>query len=867
MKYKRLALFAVLSMILLAFAISAAEINSSNYKQSVIISDGGLTNTSSANYIQSITIGGITGQINSSNYKNLLGFFYTMEAEDNVVPIVNAVLNKSLTNIHINDIINITANVTDDVELSYCQIIINQSGPTALEYINISLSGTSGQCSNVSKVTLPIGSVINYTIRVNDSSDNWKTNDTIITVVNSVPTVSSVVLNSSSGTNTTNENLTGYITSSDADNHNITLVYNWYKNGTLNATSAFINDANLISYWPFNNDTYDYKAGNDGTFYGGATINKTNYQVGGGSVEFDGLDDYINLSNDASLNPNSSITLAAWVKSNANGYVIVKDPPACSGTSAFESPVTAVASTEHSATYTAIKARDGLLNTYWFSVYNGIPGWIYFDLGSVKCMSAINISVYHLDSPETMDISVSDDASSWTNVLTGVQETSEAGWDEITFTETSGRYLRLDITAAQRNTYSMVTELQVKTREEGKSDVPYSLSTFNGGEFLIKNNSKGYTANGSSSINDGNWHHLSATYNGSIMKIYIDGTLRGTNTSFSGNLPTNNDSVFIGKHYDSSNPSDYFNGTIDEVMIFNRDLTASEIKQLYDGSRHGGDVLDYNLTSIGDNWTLGAIPVDYLDIGAEVNSSQLEIISGLPSKVSLSSPTNNSVITNRTPRFNWTVATGITPITYELLIQRESCQDLESCVTDLINVTGIEDTNYTITDLLDVDAVYNWTVRANNSAGYGEYADTFNFTINSLISLTLPTSSVDFGTLALGSNENTTDDSPAPIKVENDGNVLINISLYANESLWVSKSLNTSFFRFKIDNSTEEGSFNSAPSITDWFNITSYAVGAIKQLNFSDATDLAEIELYVSVPTDEIAGTKTSTLVIEGEAS
>jgi hypothetical protein len=242
-------------------------------------------------------------------------------------------------------------------------------------------------------------------------------------------------------------------------------------------------------------------------------------------------------------------------------------------------------------------------------------------------------------------------------------------------------------------------------------------------------------------------------------------------------------------------------------------------------------------------------------------------VAGLPSKVTLTSPSDNSIITNRTPLFNWTAATGATPITYELLIQRESCQDLGSCVTDLINVTGIEGTNYTITDMLDVDAVYNWTVRANNSIDYGEYADTFNFTVNSLVSLTLPTSSVDFGTLALEANENTTDGSPAPIKVENDGNILINVSIYANESLWKSQNLNTSYFQFKADNSIFVMTWSSPRSTQDWLNVSSFALPVIKQLNFSDATDIAEIELYVTVPTDEPAGTKISTLVIEGEAS
>ena len=101
---------------------------------------------------------------------------------DTTPPVVNTSLNKSLTNILQNDVINLTANVTDNIGLSFCQIIINQSGPTALEIINISLSGTTGQCYNVSTVTLAAGGVINYTIRVNDTSNRFRTNDTIITV-------------------------------------------------------------------------------------------------------------------------------------------------------------------------------------------------------------------------------------------------------------------------------------------------------------------------------------------------------------------------------------------------------------------------------------------------------------------------------------------------------------------------------------------------------------------------------------------------------------------------------------------------------------------------------------------------------------
>src|SRR3989338_4270527 len=121
------------------------------------------------------------------------GAIISFQMVDLTPPVVNATLNKSLTTIYYGDVINITANITDKVGLSFCQIIINQSGPTALHIINISLSGTSAQCSNKSEVALIRGNVINYTIRVNDTSNNFRTNDTIITVANTPPSGLSIL--------------------------------------------------------------------------------------------------------------------------------------------------------------------------------------------------------------------------------------------------------------------------------------------------------------------------------------------------------------------------------------------------------------------------------------------------------------------------------------------------------------------------------------------------------------------------------------------------------------------------------------------------------------------------------------------------
>lgn len=81
-------------------------------------------------------------------------------------------------------------------------------------------------------------------------------------------------------------------------------------------------------------------------------------------------------------------------------------------------------------------------------------------------------------------------------------------------------------------------------------------------------------------VNDGNWHHVAVSYIGnSTATIYIDG-VSAASSSFSRNFQHINN-ISIGR-----DPSaiEYFNGTIDEVMIFNRSLTVSEISLLYDSS-------------------------------------------------------------------------------------------------------------------------------------------------------------------------------------------------------------------------------------------------------------------------------------------
>lgn len=73
------------------------------------------------------------------------------------------------------------------------------------------------------------------------------------------------------------------------------------------------------------------------------------------------------------------------------------------------------------------------------------------------------------------------------------------------------------------------------------------------------------------------WHHVAVTHNGTAVKIYIDGVLdHQANVAHASSTQTN----YIGKRPDGYQPLD---GRTDDLSVFGRELTATEISNLYSG--------------------------------------------------------------------------------------------------------------------------------------------------------------------------------------------------------------------------------------------------------------------------------------------
>ncbi|MCF8425704.1 MAG: gliding motility-associated C-terminal domain-containing protein [Bacteroidia bacterium] len=75
------------------------------------------------------------------------------------------------------------------------------------------------------------------------------------------------------------------------------------------------------------------------------------------------------------------------------------------------------------------------------------------------------------------------------------------------------------------------------------------------------------------------WDYYTITNNGNLIKIYKNGVLLGSQTSYSAFPFNNTNDLQIGRDFPGI--LDYFNGDLDDIRIYNRALSDLEVEQLY----------------------------------------------------------------------------------------------------------------------------------------------------------------------------------------------------------------------------------------------------------------------------------------------
>lgn len=95
----------------------------------------------------------------------------------------------------------------------------------------------------------------------------------------------------------------------------------------------------------------------------------------------------------------------------------------------------------------------------------------------------------------------------------------------------------------------------------------------------------GWSRNEQAHIPFGEWTHIAGVYDGSNIRLYVNGVLIGTPGLVSGTIGQSTNELNIGR--DPANPNRLFRGLIDEVTIYSRALTQAEIQAVVNAGSAG----------------------------------------------------------------------------------------------------------------------------------------------------------------------------------------------------------------------------------------------------------------------------------------
>ncbi|MBU4422136.1 LamG domain-containing protein [Patescibacteria group bacterium] len=117
-----------------------------------------------------------------------------------------------------------------------------------------------------------------------------------------------------------------------------------------------------------------------------------------------------------------------------------------------------------------------------------------------------------------------------------------------------------------------------------------NFSNTNSSYCSIKNDTPtGFSTSGAAALYyAGIWYHYVCTWdtNSGTVKTYQNGVFKAQSPTISGTFSGNAMETTIGSNYGvTGDPSSYFNGSIDEVRIYNRVLSAAEITALYQSAK------------------------------------------------------------------------------------------------------------------------------------------------------------------------------------------------------------------------------------------------------------------------------------------
>ena len=159
-------------------------------------------------------------------------------------------------------------------------------------------------------------------------------------------------------------------------------------------------------------------------------------------------------------------------------------------------------------------------------------------------------------------------------ITKGLEVVSVSSWIKLDMLPATGKHTMIFIETNADNGY---TKFSITVNDDGSISMSWR-DTALGSSFS--------TSTTTGLISTGVWYYISCTVDtvNDVQYIYIDGVQKKSDTVVSGAIY--NDipalSQFTGRGNDAWVTTEYFNGSIDSVRIYNRALSADEVKILYE---------------------------------------------------------------------------------------------------------------------------------------------------------------------------------------------------------------------------------------------------------------------------------------------
>jgi len=296
----------------------------------------------------------------------------------------------------------------------------------------------------------------------------------------------------------------------------------------------------------------------------------------------------------------------------------------------------------------------------------------------------------------------------------------------------------------------------------------------------------------SSSQAEDDWTQITLSQQGNLSNLYVNGQQQGSSNFSAINL---NGTIHLG---------DYFNGSIDEIYIYNRSLSPEQISTLYDNETN---LIVNNETDDGEVWSACVTPNDGFEDGVKTCSNNITIISSIVDPtVTLNYPINNYWNNTANITFNCSASSqSLANIT--LWTDTNGIWQANQTKT-LLGLSN--STEFNLTDLNDNNTGYLWNCLAYDLSGGASFSianRTFYIdTISPISNITISPTTIEYNLTNVSIDWNAFD--------LNESYVNANVT-YPNGSLLAQSSDGTINFSLNTTNLTVLGTYRVIVWIND----------------------------------------------------